>query len=145
VNIDAGLGQRIKGCATEGQNALEPDDLDGSRIRVRPARPVLTAPTAPTARTALTASRATRVTPARLVRPALRGRRHGSRRGRRLDEDRLGLDVGRGSERCALELEHGLLELGEPSCQPDDIDLQGVNLGVWLIGHASRSLSASAV
>jgi hypothetical protein len=29
VNIAAGLGQRIKGCATEGQNALEPDDLDG--------------------------------------------------------------------------------------------------------------------
>jgi Glycoside-hydrolase family GH114 len=29
VNIAAGLGQRIKDCAVEGQDALEPDDLDG--------------------------------------------------------------------------------------------------------------------
>jgi Glycoside-hydrolase family GH114 len=29
VNIAAGLAQRIDGCAREGQDALEPDDLDG--------------------------------------------------------------------------------------------------------------------
>ncbi len=29
VNIAAGLGQRIEDCAVEGQDALEPDDLDG--------------------------------------------------------------------------------------------------------------------
>jgi len=29
VNIAAGLGQRIEDCAIEGQDALEPDDLDG--------------------------------------------------------------------------------------------------------------------
>jgi Glycoside-hydrolase family GH114 len=29
VNIAAGLAQRIEGCGVEGQDALEPDDLDG--------------------------------------------------------------------------------------------------------------------